>query len=109
MCQSELGSLWCNVEEGSVVWEADVEGHESREPAGTGQLASCVLCGGEALSAELGMGDCGWCSSWSEWSWVGSIIGPKDGKGWTCSMELGSFMEDEKKGVSSKKVTSADM
>ena len=46
------------MEEGSVVWEADGEGHESGEPAGIEQLAPCVLCGeGEALSAELGIGD----------------------------------------------------
>ena len=58
MGQSELGSLGCDVEEGSVVWEADGEGHESGEPAGIEQLAPCVLCGeGEALSAELGIGD----------------------------------------------------
>ena len=56
---SELGSLGCDVEEESVVWEAVGEGHESGEPTGTEQLASCVVCGEEreTLLAKLGIGD----------------------------------------------------
>ena len=59
MGQSELGSLGCDVEEGSVVWGADGEGHESGETGSIEQLALCVLCGEEreALSTELGIGD----------------------------------------------------
>lgn len=47
------------MEEGSVVWGADGEGHESGETGSIEQLALCVLCGEEreALSTELGIGD----------------------------------------------------
>ena len=42
MGQSELDSLGCDIEEGSIIWGADVKGHESGEPTGTEQLTSSL-------------------------------------------------------------------
>jgi len=47
MGQSELGSLGCDVEEGSVIWKADGQGNGSGEPVDIEQLAPCILHGEE--------------------------------------------------------------
>ena len=42
-------------------------------------------------------------------SWTGDTNGVRDGTSKTCWTELKSYIEEEKRGVSSKKVTLADI
>jgi len=85
-------------DERSMVWESSGGGYESQGSPGKGEGVICAWCwherrGGGTMSSAL-------------WGEVGIINESQDGTGRTCWTNEQCSMEEKKRGVSSKKVTS---